>query len=725
MKKNRLFDKGLYFEGLRQSRVVGILSIVLTIVAEFLVFSANVITIIESKNNEIEFGNQVANILLDNPLMAFIAVVDGFLLPLFLFSFLNKRNQSDFYHSIPHKRTTIMTSFLSAALTWQIINIFASTAIAVFLYAVVLGSYYTISILSFFIAAISIFIMSLLVTSATLVAMSITGTTLMNFLVSLLILFVPRYIITIITLIFESIPFVDSSCLVFPFGNYNIFFNVFTLGGEDLVLYYDFGIIYTFCLAVLYLALAFVLFNKRNSEAAGLSAPSPFMQGVFRVLVTFVISIIPTWALTEELLSFENSIDAETILGFVTLYIIAIIAFFVFELITTKTAKNIIRIIPSLGIVLLLNVAFAGIQVALYNGTCSSIPEASEIKGINIIESHQMSDYFDSDVGVNYLEKKTENIEFSGSEITELIASTLSSNIKEFKSSGFIDSEKHNTARYINIHLKNRTIHRILYFTNEDSDKLDAFIMKNKEYKNVYFDFPDSNRADTYVSINNFYMSNEEAKELYKTVQKEIKTMDDSSWISTVRNMNDSYYYNYNDQECYLGILEVSSFVGLSQSIVRIPILYSMKESCDKYVEIINGHNVDNWEKKLVSVEDAINGKGTVYFNVYKRGINQGETLISFDLSMMPKKHIDSYTPVQTDFLNWLNKYSTKSIDFSKPYYNVTIDTNHYNNTFKDMSIQLMIQPPENDMQPLINFGEIVSIIEQEPEYPEGFEILD
>ena len=36
-----------------------------------------------------------------------------------------------------------------------------------------------------------------------------------------------------------------------------------------------------------------------------------------------------------------------------------------------------------------------------------------------------------------------------------------------------------------------------------------------------------------------------------------------------------------------------------------------------------------------------------------------------------------------------------------------------------------MIQPPENDMQPLINFGEIVSIIEQEPEYPEGFEILD
>ena len=117
-------------------------------------------------------------------------------LALTLFSFLNKRNRSDFYHSLPHRRETIFISYSLSILTWIIGAIVLSSAVTSLMYWI--GSQYiAVNYTSVLVYLFNLICASILVYAATLLAMTITGTSFSNVVTALLIIFLPRLIMTV------------------------------------------------------------------------------------------------------------------------------------------------------------------------------------------------------------------------------------------------------------------------------------------------------------------------------------------------------------------------------------------------------------------------------------------------------------------------------------------------------------------------------------------------
>ena len=131
-------------------------------------------------------------------------------LVLFAWNFLNKRNTSDFYHSLAYTRLNLYLTKIAAFVLWILImyaSIFLSAAI---LYKIFKTCYIVNygSILSVF---FSEFICCLLCAAAATLACSITGNIFSNICLTGLILFFPRFIILMVQVTVVSIVYFASS----------------------------------------------------------------------------------------------------------------------------------------------------------------------------------------------------------------------------------------------------------------------------------------------------------------------------------------------------------------------------------------------------------------------------------------------------------------------------------------------------------------------------------
>lgn len=294
------FSVGLYIEGLRQLRIVGILGAIL-------LFCSSAITVVGnalSTQRQMELY-QDSSIVLANlsalevaPLLLLLFSVFAPVMTLWLFHFMNKRNSSDFLFAIPQTRMALYCSYTSSIVTWLAI-LALSGLIGVLIPAAIFSTYINIPYHALFLLTLSCFLYSLQVMAAILVAMSITGTMFSNIILSGLILFAPRLLIFMLTGIWKNIPFIYASsdhfsllndsinpisgCVLYPLCGISDTYQLFSSAAP---------MIYSVCLSVIYLLLAAFLFQKRKSETAGKSASSPILQSIYRITVTMIYCVV-------------------------------------------------------------------------------------------------------------------------------------------------------------------------------------------------------------------------------------------------------------------------------------------------------------------------------------------------------------------------------------------------------------------------------------------------
>src|SRR5690554_5876311 len=114
MKNKKLFSFGLYIEGIKQLNFLGIFA--------FVVFAFEAILIpvgivIGRQNEEIISAESVIGWQV-HPILVAAFVFIAPVMTLILFNFLNKRNSSDFYHSIPHTRFCLFFSYFASIASW-------------------------------------------------------------------------------------------------------------------------------------------------------------------------------------------------------------------------------------------------------------------------------------------------------------------------------------------------------------------------------------------------------------------------------------------------------------------------------------------------------------------------------------------------------------------------------------------------------------------------------
>jgi heme/copper-type cytochrome/quinol oxidase subunit 2 len=102
------------------------------------------------------------------------------------------------------------------------------------------------------------------------------------------------------------------------------------------------NILYSAAVTLGVFSLAGFIYTRRRSEMAGNPAPGVRTQALFRILFT----ILP--ALLIPLLAVTDSADASITL---VLVVAVLLVYFLYELVTTKRPKNLLKIIPGLGIV--------------------------------------------------------------------------------------------------------------------------------------------------------------------------------------------------------------------------------------------------------------------------------------------------------------------------------------------------------------------------------------
>lgn len=539
MKKNSIFSFSLYREGLRQTRVFAIVSLVLMFVTMGISFAESCIEMIQfDKIGGVTQG--VADPIDLNPLLIATFLLCAPVMTILLFRFMNKRNQSDFYHAIPQPRQCIAVSFLVSAFTWIVIMAVAPTLCGALLFRLFLAKAWTVEIGLVLSGILNAVVISLLLMSVFFLAMTITGTGFSNGIVALLILFLPRFFLTIINAVF-SYDIIPASSLSFPFGPYNMFFNLFFASGDEgLFPFNGAALLYTLGLVIVYFALGLILFKRRPSEAAGNPAPSRKVQALHRITLTCAIAFPLTLLFVS-----EPPTDAESVFLYVVGYIVAIIAYFIYELLSTRTTRYMVKIIPGLLIVAVACIGATLISRGFYNLLLNDVPKAENVKEIYIEglgDRYELEDSyaFATDNSYYYFNEKTGEIPLTDESCIQITTDCLGKAVNQLKEDdGAFRYQDERWAKVKFVCKNGHTVTRLVPIITGEADfsTLKTTLISLPAYKNTYVDLPEwKNNFATDISCGTpiEMLSTDQRRELYLSLKKELKTVDADAWISQV-----------------------------------------------------------------------------------------------------------------------------------------------------------------------------------------------
>ncbi len=340
-KQHKWFNLRLYVDMLRQLKLVGFILAGACVVITLLPPTVNLI------NGYAPGEIHIAEIA---PALWGFIYLGGAGLIYAAFSYLTQRNACDFYYSLPSKARAIYLSNIAAVATW-ILGTVVGTVLLGWIGYGLCGAWTNFSsvlcLIAYFTSG------TLLVAACATIAVCISGTKFSNLTLTALILFLPRFLLTMVGLsICEVARNVPQSALPFLLTpNCNVTampFSLFTsgFGTESLEVITSIpAYLYTLGLALVWFALGLWLYCRRRSETAGQSAPSRLMQHVYRCALTVpLLAVIGFWAITDYR-SLSELLESDPAIVLVLVALSAIL-YFAYELITTKRFKNLLSTLP-------------------------------------------------------------------------------------------------------------------------------------------------------------------------------------------------------------------------------------------------------------------------------------------------------------------------------------------------------------------------------------------
>ncbi len=566
--KKTLFSKGLYIEGLRRLRVFGFIALALMTVIQLAYPITSYFNYLDWLQHYRHPGDVFSPDIMSFDIVTlsvpFTAALVTPIMVLILFSVFNKRSSSDFYHALPYTRACIFISNMAAVFTW-VIGI-----------AVVAGGIGLIAYLAFpqlftvvFDGALDLlftYLAFMLISAGVCsLAVSMTGTMLSNIAVSVLILILPRFIMTVITmeignlaeyLALDYLSILSPSMNVYVGTLFELFFegdlpNYFANAAADA---------YTCIIGILYLAAALFIFIRRKSEVATQPALTRGVQATVRILLTMVIGIFSV------ILFIEGELA-----GCIVLTLISVVAYFAYELITTHRWKNCLRALPGLAIVFGISILCGAVMLGIPKISETYRPEAGDVDSVRFVDDgNDERDWFA--VG-------TDKIEFTDEEIIKIVCNTVCENMEQrdkniYHGYGYYtDGTYEETESYVyrTVAIKSGLItrYRNIAIKQSEHDKILTFLENHEEYiklcktlpkyaTNTLWFYPAQDGAD-----DSFYAK------VFETLQKEIDSLSYDDWYKIANNMEgydfgtyfeisydtdtyDSKYVNFNiPAECF------------------------------------------------------------------------------------------------------------------------------------------------------------------------------
>lgn len=622
MNRKKIFSKSLYIEGIRQLKIIGFIFFIIYML-EAILIPLNMM----QYDNVTPYSRMVG---IDNmhPAIYLTFTVMAPIFTLYLFRFLTRRDSSDFYHSIPHTRTCLYISYIAAIITWILAVLFISSATSITIF-LCNPKKFTINFSMVIPYLIGILIASIGVVCGIALAQCITGTMLTNIIVSGIILFFPRLFSTVIIQnIFSKTYSIlsEEHFMTILNGKYNLITCCFLNGNfPNTNIFAEYSSwIYTAVLSIIYFAAGLYLFNKRKSESAGNSAPNKVIQAIYRICITLAFCLIPITIICQE--------PDYDFVGIFTIYCIAVVIYFLFEIITTKTVRNLLKILPGLIIIAVLNICTILFINTVSEHELNWCPEPAEVSYIKSVsdDSNMIFANFSAQDGYKFTDIISEGIEITDKDIIESTVANLKSNIQRYHSSIPYYYEEENQFHTFEIHMKNgstcyRRINTSLSSDETLSQMISNYLSDNIEYEKALENLPKYND----VTINTSFkkVSKSQKNELYNAFLKDYDTLTTLEKSDLIEN---GYLYGYDNHSDSLGCMEIAFSIKSKFTFLYVPITQELPETFNMYINsfyddaaLKDAKNILSDVNNYVSVSQRplniklANTNSNIYFNFY------------------------------------------------------------------------------------------------------------
>ncbi len=434
--KTKLWNRGLFADGFKQLKWIGIAGLIIA-VAFALIMQITGLEVL------VNLGNLI-----------YILMVPVMMIT--LFGFLNKRRGSDFYHGCPQKRITVYLSYLSAVFAWACLVIVVYQAVSLAsaaLFASGLNSEQgmAITVLAGRASGNSDLIWqsillrlagTVLVMGGMALAMSMTGRTFTNVIAFLVIMLVPRVILSIlVSSYYDMLSVIPVGKGIYSLINpaYQLYFSslggsVFTfslvvdlyMSGAELYTGFAVPVVYSSILGILYLAAGGVLFCRRKSEAAEQAVAYKGFHSTLRMAVALVCTLVGTVKLADYLLHTEK--PEGQLAGILFWFVLGVAVCFVYELICTKQLKSAVKCLVQLPILAALNIVVFLPFFLSGKAVIDHVPAADKIQSVSV-----QGMVTDMENALPEAAQAIREIELDDKEVTSVIGKELPQQMALFK----------------------------------------------------------------------------------------------------------------------------------------------------------------------------------------------------------------------------------------------------------------------------------------------------
>ncbi len=298
-------------------------------------------------------------------------------------------------------------------------------------------------------------------------------------------------------------------------------------------------IVYTLLLSLLYFFLADILFVHRRSEAAGQSAPTRLLQHIYRILIAMIPCVFISGILAMDL---EEHTASSNWFPYFVVYLIAVLIYFAYELITTRKWKNLISTLPGLGIIVILNLGILlGMHLA-YHQVLENRPVSDEIESVSIYTDEYYDDYSYYTFS-EYADVSCHDIEITDSTAIALVSYYLDQNLSTWETSADAYYEEYYEYVYtdvtvaasgktayaaycVDINTEHGTISRMIFFPLDEVETLTEILQNNEAYRQTWYELPDYIEGSLYLSDCADVLKQNDLEEIYDSYQAELQTCD-------------------------------------------------------------------------------------------------------------------------------------------------------------------------------------------------------
>lgn len=504
---------GMFGEHFRQLKVIGILVAVIGALAGIFMPILSYIYVCQG----IKEGYDVSwdlpqEIFVFMTVVPYILMVLVPLLMFMVFSYLNKRNSCDFYHAIPVKKHNLLLSGVLAVFVWTVIWVVVYAGTFCLMTAVLPKIY--IEWKGFGVSLLRILAEVIMIIGVFLLGISISGTVFTGLISSIIIIVAPRLILIIIALIIDdNAPLLVGIAGIGIFNySYNIIWRILsetvTIHGTSEYL----TCIYSIIVGLIYGGVGSIAFIRRKSETASQPSVNRLFQSIMRMIPAYIITLIATMLILNYAKSKNTEYEYRPEFYFFLslIYVIAVLVFIIYELITSRKWKAVVKSLKQLPILFALNIVTTLAIFGAVNKINSYSPDIGNVDSITI-KTEEYGYYYSSLISY-YLSGAT-------SETEELIQMAVDG--YNYAKKCVESNEYSSIYSPMNVVFNEggKKYSRSVYFSNNDyNDFINALLDEVKfEKKEV---FPSFNTQNIYVDG---LLTPQDMRIVYESFVKEVK----------------------------------------------------------------------------------------------------------------------------------------------------------------------------------------------------------